>query len=217
MAKIERVLIWSGWLRLSHLLVGLSVLVLMATGWLLEMAPSVEAAAVDYHYLAAAILVVGLVLRLFLMFRGQRVEGISELMPEDTEWPAVLETGRFYVGFGKAPLPRWYAHNPLWKPLYLLLYILLLVLVLSGWLRSEHPLLMGIYLPNVHAVFATAVAWWTLLHILTAILHDYRGEAADVSSMINGHRLFVVDKPQPGQFGIQETTVHLDQIGRPPR
>ena len=75
--QIRRILVWSGWLRLSHLLVGLSTLVLLVSGWLIEAAPSLEADAVDLHYLAAGFLVFGLALRLVLMFTGSPVERLT--------------------------------------------------------------------------------------------------------------------------------------------
>jgi len=215
--RLERVRVWSGWLRLSHALIGLSTIALLITGWLLSAAPSLQEDARDIHYLLAAVLVFGLALRLLLMLRGSAVERLDQLVPGDSEWSAVKESARFYLSLGKTPLPRWYAHNPLWKSLYLLLYVLLLVLVLSGWLRDEHPLLFGIYLPDVHALFASVVAWWSLLHVLAVILHDYRGDAADTSSIINGHRLFVVEKPGLDPVELQETSIRLDQIGRPDR
>jgi Ni/Fe-hydrogenase 1 B-type cytochrome subunit len=215
MAKIDKRLIWSGWLRLTHLVIGLATLLLIGSGWLIAYAPSVETGAIDTHYMAASALVFGLALRLLLMFRGTPVERVSRLMPEDNEWGAVLDTLRFYLSFGKAPLPRWHAHNPLWKPIYLLLYLCLLVMVLTGWLRMESPVFLGFYLPSVHGLFATVVVWISALHVLTVILHDYRGEAADVSSMINGHRHFVIENPVIDSPELQQATVRLDQIGKP--
>jgi Ni/Fe-hydrogenase 1 B-type cytochrome subunit len=215
--NIRRVAVWSGWLRLSHLVVGSAVLLLMITGWLMRHAPSVEAAAVDWHYLAAALLVPGMVLRIWLLFAGRPVERGSQWMPADDEWHAVAQTLRFYLSLGRAPLPRWYAHNPLWKPLYLLLYLLLGVLLLTGALYEQQPLLAGIYLPDVHRVFATAVTLLVVAHVLTVLWHDWKGQADDVSAIINGHRLFVTERPGPDGIGLRETVVPLDQIGRPPR
>lgn len=215
MAKIDKRLIWSGWLRLAHLVIGLATLLLIGSGWLIEYAPSVESGAIDTHYYAASALVFGLGLRVLLMFRGTPVERLSRLVPEDNEWGTVLDTLRFYLSFGKAPLPRWHAHNPLWKPIYLLLYLCLLVMVLSGGLRMEGLLFLGIYLPSVHSVFATAVIWLSGLHVLAAVLHDYRGEAADVSGMINGYRHFVIDNPVIDSPELQQASVRLDQVGKP--
>ncbi len=217
MGEVRRVLVWSGWLRLSHLLVGGAVLVLMATGWLLQHAPSVEVVARDGHYLAAALLIPGMLLRGWLLFAGRPVERWSQWMPGDEEWRAAGQTLRFYLTLGRMPLPRWYAHNPLWKPLYLLLYVLLLVLVITGALLGEHPLLAGVYLPAVHRVFASAVTLLVIVHGLAALWHDWKGQADDVSAIINGHRLFVVDRSTLKDAGDGATTVRLDQIGRPLR
>lgn len=212
MARIEKVMIWGGWLRLSHLVIGLSTLALLGSGWLLEAAPSLEADAADLHYVAAGVLLFGLALRILLMFKGSEVERLGHLMPEDEEWSAVRDTLMFYLRFGRGPLPRWYAHNPFWKPLYLLLYVCLLVLLLSGWLRLDSPVLWGWYLPRVHGVFATAVGWLTLLHLVAVILHDYRGDAADISAIVNGNRHFVIEEP-PGADIQPLGSVKIQDIG----
>lgn len=215
MARIEKRLIWSGWLRLAHLLIGLSCLVLILSGWLISHAPSVEAGAVSLHYYAASGLIGGLVLRLVLMFVGSPVERLVNLVPQDNEWGTVRETLRFYLSFAKSPLPRWHAHNPLWKPVYLLFYLCLLVMLLSGWLRIDSPVLLGFYLPGVHALFAGVVTWIAGLHLLTLVLHDYRGEAADLSAMVNGYRHYVIEEPVIDTPAVQQAAVRLDQIGRP--
>jgi len=211
-ARIEKVLIWGGWLRLSHLAIGLSTLVLLGSGWLIESAPSLEAGAIDTHYLAAGVLLSGLALRLVLMFAGSPVERIGQLMPDDDEWRAVRDTLMFYLSFGRGQLPRWYAHNPLWKPLYLLLYICLLVLVITGWLREDSPVLWGWYLPNVHGMFSIAVAWITGLHLLAVVLHDYRGDSADISAIVNGNRHFVIED-QKGNEIEPVATIRIQDIG----
>ena len=214
MANIERLAVWSGWLRLSHLAIGGATLALLVTGWLVRYAPSQAGVAVEYHNIAAAILIFGLAIRLWRMFAGRPVEHLEKLIPVGSEWSAARATLASYVTLGKLPLPRWYAHNPLWKLLYLGLYVLLLALVVSGWLRDSRDVLFGLYLPDVHMLAASIVGWWTLLHVLAVVFHDYKGEATDVSSIINGHRQFVVDKPAPEAKGLGETVIRLDEIGQ---
>ena len=213
MANIERLAVWSGWLRLSHLAIGGASLILLATGWLLKYAPSLAGGGLEYHNIAAAVLIFGLVIRLWRMLAGSSVERVEKLIPAGTEWSAARATLASYVTLGKLRLPRWHAHNPLWKLLYLGLYLLLLVLVLSGWLRSTQDFVLGLYLPDVHAIAASVVGWWTLLHIVAVVFHDYQGDATDVSSIINGHRQFVVDRPSDQTQGIGETVIRIDQIG----
>ncbi len=210
-------MIWGGWLRVSHLAVGLSTLVLIATGWLLEMAPSLQADAADFHYYAASVLIFGLVLRLLLAFSGSPVEAFSALIPRAGEWRTMRDTLVFYLSLARAPLPRWYAHNPLWKPVYLVLYLCLLILILTGWLRDSQDLLWGWYLPSMHAMFASVVAWLALLHVLGVILHDYRGDAADISGIVNGYRYFVIDNQQIKGSAQPLASIKLTDISKPDR
>ena len=55
----------------------------------------------------------------------------------------------------------------------------------------------------------------TVLHIVAVVVHDYRGNAADVSSIINGHRHFIPEKPTTTFEPVpKETAVRLDQLKR---
>jgi Ni/Fe-hydrogenase 1 B-type cytochrome subunit len=114
--QIRRVAVWSPRLRLAHWLMAGATLVLLATGWLLDAAPSLAAAAADYHYLAAAVLTFAIALRLWIGWFGQGAERFASLLLSDTDVRAARESLVFYLSFGKAPLPNWFAHNPLWKP-----------------------------------------------------------------------------------------------------
>jgi Ni/Fe-hydrogenase 1 B-type cytochrome subunit len=192
--EFQRVRIWSGWLRLSHWAVGLATLVLLSTGWLIQESPSLAESALDVHYLAAGILVIGLVARVALMFAGQAHERFVALIPRSSELKAIADTLRFYISFGRMPLPRWYAQNPLWKPLYLFCYLVLFVQVVSGAVMSDHPLVAGFYLPSLHAFWAEVLFWFSLLHIAAVCLHDVRGNMADISAMLSGFRLFSIDR-----------------------
>ena len=118
--EFKRVLIWSGWLRLSHWSIALGTLAAALTGWQLTDRATALQSMVDMHYYAAAVLVAGLALRLLLLFTGRRHERFGGLWPAPGEWRGVTETLRFYLSLGRAPMPRWYAHDRLWKPLYLL-------------------------------------------------------------------------------------------------
>lgn len=211
--QLHRVPVWGGWFRLAHLAVGLSTLLLLATGWLIRNAPTVADAADTVHYYAASLLIFGLALRLVLGLFGSPVERLSALIPGPGDWPAMRDMLLFYATLGRAPLPRWYAHNPFWKPLYLLTYLLLALSVVSGALVPGDTLVLGWYMPSFHRGLASALAWLVLLHLVTVVLHDYRGKAADVSAIINGHRCFAVEKGSTQTLPTQ-ASIRLDQIGR---
>jgi hypothetical protein len=46
-------------------------------------------------------------------------------------------------------------------------------------------------------------------HIVTAILHDWKSPAAEISAMINGHKFFSVERQPPGSGG---ATVQLNDL-----
>ncbi|MGB5398306.1 MAG: cytochrome b/b6 domain-containing protein [Gammaproteobacteria bacterium] len=203
--EFKRVLIWSGWWRLSHAAIGLSVCALLATGGLIAQSPSLAASALDVHYLAAAVLSFGLIVRISLMlFSAKPHERLAGMVPTAAEFSAMGKTLLFYLTLGKAGLPRWYAHNPLWKPGYLLLYPVLVLLVLSGSAMSSTDIVLGFYLPSVHGFWAQFVLWFSVLHILSVCVHDFSNKTADVSAVINGYRLYLMDRsaarfvPEPG-------------------
>lgn len=189
-------MIWGGWLRLSHACIALATLVLLLTGWLLAKSPSLAGLAQDVHYIASAFLVLGLVVRIVLMFAGKEHERVTSLFPAGSELAAMASTLRFYVSLGRTSLPGWYAQNPLWKPAYLVIYSAFIILAATGAAMSDVPLVLGFYLPSVHAFWAQVVLWFSVLHITSVCLHDYKNLTTDISAMVNGYRLFLIDKSQ---------------------
>ena len=77
MKEIRRVLIWSGWLRVSHWSIALSTLILLVSGWLIEHSPMRALIALEYHYIAASILIFGLVVRVVIFIKGKEHERLA--------------------------------------------------------------------------------------------------------------------------------------------
>ncbi|TNF99422.1 MAG: cytochrome b/b6 domain-containing protein [Gammaproteobacteria bacterium] len=194
--EYKRVLVWSGWLRTSHWSTALSVLVLLATGWLISNAPSVAESALDIHYYAASFLLFGLSVRVILFITGKAHERFAGLIPDSSDIRNMGKMLRFYLSFGRLPLPRWYAHNPFWKPVYLFLYLALLIQVLSGALMHEIPLVWRFYMPTVHEYWSFIIFWICISHIAAVVLHEVRGTGTDISAILHGYRLFVVERNQ---------------------
>lgn len=212
--QIRRVAVWSGWVRLAHWSLAAATLVLLATGWLIDHAPTLAEDAAEVHYLGAGILVFALALRLFLGLFGNGAERFVHLLPRRSELAAMRASLLFYLSIGKAPLPHWYAHNPMWKPFYLVWFLLLALSALSGWLMPDMPMLGRLYLPHLHAWLADVVFVVTLAHLFSVVLQDLKGRSADTSAMINGQRYFSIEReglvrPEPPQVSIR-----LDDLGR---
>ena len=212
--QIRRVAVWSGRLRLAHWLMAAATLVLIATGWLIEAAPSLAQAASDVHYLAASVLLVALVIRLWLGLAGQGPERFEHLWPADNEWRSVRESLLFYLTLGKSPLPNWYAHNPLWKPLYLVLLLVLVLSAITGWLMPDSPLIGRWYLPTVHDWLADTTTVLVVLHLFSVVLQDVRGGHADTSAMLSGYRFFRIDRDSLVKPDLPEVSVRIDDIDR---
>jgi hypothetical protein len=39
------------------------------------------------------------------------------------------------------------------------------------------------------------------LHVASVIMHDYRNQTTDISAMVNGYRLFIIDSKQGNDVG----------------
>ena len=212
MDKIHRTLVWSGKLRVAHWILTLSTLILLLTGWLIPLAPSITDFTSDWHSLAAVVFIATLLLRLWMLFSDRQSAGIAALMPGKQTLPAMGQMLRFYITLGKAPLPSWYAHNPLWAPIYLFAILIMLLLAASGLAMGEYPLLFNLYLPDLHATLASIFSIFILFHILTVFLHDAKGTSSDISAMVNGYRIFVVQKEdKPSAGGVHK--ISLDDFG----
>lgn len=212
--QIRRVPVWSGWLRVAHWALAGATLLMLVTGWLIANAPTVAAGAAEVHYLGAAVLVFGLALRLFLGFAGKGAERLEHLVPKLSEMTGLRNSALFYLSLGKAPLPNWYAHNPLWKPIYLVWFALLALSALTGWLMPDTPVVGVFYLPRVHQWMANAVFVVTLAHVYSVVLQDLRGQAADTSAMINGHRYFRVEREGLVKPEVPQVSIRIDDLNR---
>jgi Ni/Fe-hydrogenase 1 B-type cytochrome subunit len=213
--RFSRIAVWGGWFRVAHWSIALSSLLLMISGWLVADSPSLADGAGELHSVAASVLFFGLLLRTLLMFVGKPHEQLTGLIIQTSEFRTIAETARFYLSLGKTALPNWYAQNPLWKTVYLFVYLMLYLLVISGALMPDYNMLFGFYLPSVHAWWAQVLVSVTVLHLAAVVLHDYRGKAADVSAMINGHRLFQISDNTTS--GVADNKVQIVTLDIPKR
>ncbi|MCG6887687.1 MAG: cytochrome b/b6 domain-containing protein [Proteobacteria bacterium] len=207
---LKRTLIWTKSLRLAHWVMTFSVCGLLITGWFQTHVVSFFQLALDYHYILAYLLLFSLGIRLYSLFANPRsAAGWHDLLPSRSSLPGIGAMLRFYVSFGRTPLPQWYAHNPLWAPLYLLLFFLLLLQVISGFLigAGHHTLIVNLY--TLHDNVATLVGWFIFLHVLTVVAQELKGGLSDISAMIHGYRIFIIEKPEPDQAARK---VSLDSI-----
>jgi Ni/Fe-hydrogenase 1 B-type cytochrome subunit len=213
--SIRRVLVWPATLRLLHALVALSVIVLLATGWLLDHDAALYTGARDYHFIAGYALLGALAIRLPLLAVGKGPARLSALLPGAEQRRGAIATLRFYLSLARTPLPRWYAHNPLWGPLYLAMLALLLVAVITGLGYDSDRAILGLSAVDTHATVARLVLILVVAHLIAVVLHDLRGTGADVSGIINGHRFFTIEPLEP-EIDTPSTEIDLRELTRGP-
>ena len=130
------------------------------------------------------------------MIKGQPQERFENLIPKPSELRSIREMLRFYLLFGKAPLPKWYAQNPLWKPIYLAFYMILSLQVMSGLMMSDDTHLLGFYMPSVHLFWSNILLALSLAHIINVIWLEYEGRNNDISAIIHGEKTFISEAPR---------------------
>lgn len=200
---VRREPIWSGRLRVLHWTLALTTLVLLATGWVLSADYTPLMANLRRLHIGAGILLsLALTARLVLLVWGRGAEHARDFR---MALRGVSDMLRFYITAGRAPVPAYYAHNPLWAPLYLLLFAVLTLQVASGlaWSYAGEtdpeyylalPWLLGRTLPEWHHAGYRVISVYTLTHIIAVGWHDWKGTGSEISAMLNGHKIFIIRK-----------------------
>jgi len=209
---LQRKYIWPGRLRFGHWVITVAVVGLLFTGWLQQHVVQYFQIALDYHYILAYALTLALGLRLYLLVSSPAsAANWQDLLPNRHGIKQAIAMLRFYISFGRTPLPHWYAHSPLWAPVYLFIFLLLLTQILSGCLigAGYHSLFINLY--TLHQNASTGIAVFSVLHIISVFLHDLKAGTSDVSAMIHGYRIFKIEKPD---MTTSVQTISLDKLQR---
>lgn len=198
-------MVWPLALRLIHWLLAIAVTVLLLTGWLLGSGLVLNEALYQMlreslHVPAGQLAGVALLARLLLLLFDPGVGGWRALLvPAARDLAGTGEMLKFYLSFGRRRIPGYYAHDPLWRLVYPFWFLLTGVQVLSGmaleWERPRALLGAGTATWSAwHAAIAGVIFWLVLLHVVSVLLREVRGRGYEVSAMIQGHRIFKVEK-----------------------
>lgn len=192
---VTRVLVWSRWLRLSHWSMALSCIGLMLTGLLMNIDPILAIYASEAHYFFSGILIPALLLRLYLLFFGKGTDHITDCEPDWHKILQAMEVLRFYLTLGRAPLPRWFSHNPLWAQIYLILFLFLGLSSVSGILiLKDIGSIFGVNNYDLHYLTHYVISLFVLLHLPSVFCHDLSNKNDDISGMVNGYKVFHIEK-----------------------
>jgi Ni/Fe-hydrogenase 1 B-type cytochrome subunit len=192
--SVTRILVWSSLLRLAHWTLGLSTIGLLVSGWLMNNTHLMAQNVAEIHFMLSGLFLPALLLRLYLLLFGSGSDHFSSCEPDLHRLSQAWLVVKFYLTLGKAPLPKWYSHNPLWGPLYLALFFFLLLSAISGLLLLKETSMIGtLSLRDLHHLCYLVIGVFTLLHIPAVFSHDLAGKGSDISGMINGHRIFDIE------------------------
>lgn len=221
--NIRHVLVWSGWVRLTHWLIACGVLFLFASAWALELGASDYEFWRDWHMICGQMVLLAVVGRLILMFILPGSAHWTSFLPDRAQLAAMGQMVKFYLSFARFPLPNWYAHNPFWRQLYPLILLILLGCAFAGMFYNAPYTFLGFSMFKLHGGLADTVLFFVIAHVIAAFLHDLKGRGASISGMISGYRYFHVEgqgameqgAPQAGKPSV--TKVSVDAIQRPPK
>lgn len=206
--NIKRKAVFSTAQRTTHWLIAVATIFLLTSAWLVQHSDVDAIAWLDWHIMIGQGLSMVLAFRVYLLF----IPGSGHwrlLFPTKEQRHIVLKTVKFYASLGRLPCPDWYAFNPLWQPLYLLLIFIMILTTVTGYSIGNYFFFAEVSMPELHSLFASIVLYSTLVHIAFSILHDIKGNGAQISAMLNGYKYFHIKEAEKLQ---QENTVSLDSL-----
>ena len=187
--NIRYVLVWSGWLRLSHWLIAAGILFQITSAWAIGHDNADYSFWLEWHLITGQIILMALLLRVVLLFfHGSN--SWSAFIPEKSQLQAMVQMIKFYLSLMRFPLPNWYAHNPLWLPLYLIFFFILAACLLTGLLHESPKNILSFSIHELHSALSNVIIIFSIFHIASVFLHDLKGKGAMISAMINGYRYF---------------------------
>jgi Ni/Fe-hydrogenase 1 B-type cytochrome subunit len=214
----KRVFVWSGPLRLFHWVFAISIAVLILTGLNIhnpiattssEFRPSFLMAMIRYfHFVAAYFFISAFILRVYLLFFGNKYERITNFLPINRENAlSFWQTLKFYLYLTDEHELR-VGHTVLAGVVYTLLFLASLVMILTGLyllypevgiIKKLGGMLFGT--PQtarfIHYFLHWAFIFFILVHLYIAIWHELRAPEAIISGMFSGTKFLpaeVVEK-----------------------
>lgn len=157
------------------------------------------------HFLAAAVLVMTGIVRLYWLFMGNRYERFAALFPfTRRDMKHLVQMMKFYLMIEPGRAPRYLGHNPLQQLSYTGMYVVAIVMVLTGFamygqsnpggfiytlFNWVNPLFGGAPIVRfVHHVFTWVFLIFIPIHVYLAMRSDALERTGTVSSIISGGR-----------------------------
>jgi Ni/Fe-hydrogenase 1 B-type cytochrome subunit len=205
--------VWHWPLRLMHWLAAIAIPVLLVTGVYIgqpyfmsggEASSSFLMGRMRFvHFLAAGILVATGIVRVYLLFVGNKFERLGALFPiRPRDWRNIARKAWSYVTIKPEGGPHFIGHNPLAQVSYTFIYLVTIVMVLTGFsiygqanpggmihtlFGWVNPLMGGAQRARFwHHVLAWIFAIFIPIHIYLSLRSDVTEPEGLVSSMFSG-------------------------------
>jgi Ni/Fe-hydrogenase 1 B-type cytochrome subunit len=212
--------LWGVPLRITHWLAALAIVLLAVTGLYIGRPYFLTGGQASSHYLmgwmrfvhfvAAGVLVMAAILRVYWLFAGDRYEQWRALFPVSRKnLRGAVQQARAYLLVRPEDVPHYIGHNPLQQLSYTSLYLVAMLQVVTGFalfgqydssgifyrsLNWIGPLFGG--MPNarfIHHVVTWVFACYVPIHIYLSIRADVLEHNSTISSMITGGRIVPAD------------------------
>lgn len=223
---LEPVYVYEAPVRIWHWLTVLCVVVLGVTGYLIGAPlPSGHGEAVHsflfgwirtVHFVAAFILIIAFVVRLYWAFAGNHHARGIFLPPlwSAAYWRGIFSQAAYYL-FLRKESERWVGHNPLAQTAMFFMFTLgMLVLIFTGlglyaqahgwgstWMNLFGWVTVLLGTPQTVRTVHHLAMWYVLLfaiiHIYMALREDIMSQGSVIGAMVNGLRLWK-DGPRAG-------------------
>ncbi len=219
--KYHWVYLWDTPIRVMHWLAALALVVLAATGFYIgrpyfitggsESADPFVMGWIRFaHFVAAAVLVMTAIVRIYWLFAGNRFERFPALFPlRPRDWVNMFRQVKYYLMLEEHP-PHYLGHNPMQQLSYTGIYLLAGVMVVTGFALYGQSNPGGVFyrlfnwvgvaaggMPVVRLVHH-AVTWAFLIfipiHLYLALRADNLERSGVISSIITGGRFVPADE-----------------------
>ncbi|WP_456434203.1 Ni/Fe-hydrogenase, b-type cytochrome subunit [Thermosulfuriphilus sp.] len=212
----RRVFVWSGALRIFHWAFALSTLVLILTGLYIHYPPVTTkwaefkpqylmATLRYYHFTAAYFFMAALIIRIYLLFFGNRYERFTDFLPINRRNIKSLgQSLRFYLYLTDEHEWRM-GHTVLAGTIYFLLFICAIVMTLSGlyllypetaWINNLGVLIFGS--PQearlIHYLLHWGFIFFVVVHLYIAVWNDFKAPEAIISGAVSGCKFMPADQ-----------------------
>jgi Ni/Fe-hydrogenase b-type cytochrome subunit len=215
------VYLWHWPIRAMHWAAGVSILVLIVTGFTLgrpyffpqgQVTGGFFIGWIRYlHFLAAGVLVATAIVRAYWLLAGNKYERFAALFPVRTrDWVNMFRQIKFYLLIHPERAPHYLGHNPLQQLAYTTVYLIGLVMVITGFTMYGQANPGGIirsltlWVPQlfggmqvvrlVHHVFTWFFLIFIPIHIYLAIRADLLERGGTMSSIVSGGRFVPKDE-----------------------